>query len=170
MPDRNLVPGDAALGPTIVGTVEGPPMTAHEISHYLTEVRIARLATSRDGEPRVIPVWYDWDGISIWIETGLTFPVVETLRRNPRGAVAIDDSFGGLRIRGVVMRGHVELMAGPKAFVDEVVRRIYVRYLGAEALDAPTPRAMLATPHMLLKLTPTTMASWDRTLTGLAPL
>jgi nitroimidazol reductase NimA-like FMN-containing flavoprotein (pyridoxamine 5'-phosphate oxidase superfamily) len=40
------------------------------IDTFLQEPLLARIATAdRAGQPHVIPVWYGWDGESIWISS-----------------------------------------------------------------------------------------------------
>jgi nitroimidazol reductase NimA-like FMN-containing flavoprotein (pyridoxamine 5'-phosphate oxidase superfamily) len=127
---------------------------------FLARPLIARLATSLEDAPRVLPMWFEWDGTSIWMETSPTFPNVRILRANPRAALTIDESDGGLRFRAVVMRGVIEVMDGPADLLDRVVRRLYRRYLGDDHLDDPTPARMLADRHVLLRFTPERVVSW----------
>lgn len=62
---------------------------------------------SLDDQPRILPMWFRWDGSSVWMETSPTFRNYEVLRQNVRAAVAIDESLGGLRLRAVIMCGSV---------------------------------------------------------------
>ncbi len=145
-------------------------MSKAELDAYLAQPLIARIATVRNDRPHVVPVWYDWDGQSIWIETGLNFQKHKNLMRNPNCAIVIDTTEGGLRFKGVIFEGKAELITEPVEFVRETVIRIYTRYLGEEGILAPTPQKMIQSPHVIIKLTPERVISWDYTRGGLAPI
>src|SRR5215813_4230656 len=51
----------------------------------------ARLAyTWPDGSPRVIPIWFHWNGKHIILETPPTAPKMKALVKNPKVALTID--------------------------------------------------------------------------------
>jgi PPOX class probable F420-dependent enzyme len=137
---------------------------------FLREPVLARIATVRGDWPHVVPMWFDWDGDSLWMETGPGFQKHKNLEANPHCAVTVDITEGGLRFKGVIIEGYAELIAGPDDFVRETVTRIYRKYLGEEGLTAPTPRQMIADPHAIIRLRPLRIRTWDDTRTGLAPL
>lgn len=146
-------------------------MTRAEIDAFLSQVILARLATVRvDGRPHVTPIWFIWDGETIWMETGPDFVKARNLRDNPECAVVVDTTEGGLRIKGVILEGRAELVQEPNDLVTRVVTRLYERYMGSEAMQAATPRKMFDAPHVLIKLTPRKIISWDWTHQGIAPL
>jgi hypothetical protein len=76
---------------------------------------------------------------------------------------------GGLRFRGVILEGIVELL-DDRQFVIDTCRRIYTRYLGEEGVQSPTPRRMIENQHVIIKFTPSRVSSWDDTRSGLAPI
>jgi hypothetical protein len=115
-------------------------------------------------------MWFDWDGEDLWMETGLGFQKHKNLIANPRCAVTIDVTEGGLRFKGVILEGDVELITEPQEFARETALRIYRKYLGEEGITAPTPREMIDSPHAIIRLRPTRIETWDQTRTGLAPL
>jgi len=102
-------------------------MSKEEIDYFLDgRGLIARLSTiGNDGFPNVAPVWYYWDGDSIFFDLGLKRANSRNLRRNPRCAAVIDvdnrpvegmsDNFA----RAVLIRGVAELY-NHKADQDEV--------------------------------------------------
>ena len=85
----------------------------------------ARLAyTGRDGDPRVIPVGFQFDGGRILVGTVPTSAKVPALRANPRVAITIDtDAFPP---RVLLIRGSatVEIVDGVADFYVEASRRI----------------------------------------------
>jgi PPOX class probable F420-dependent enzyme len=145
-------------------------MTKDEMDTFLSQPILARLATIRDDRPHVTPIWFVWDGESIWMETVPDYLKVKNLRQNPNCAVTVDTTDGGIRIKGVIMEGEAELIDEPEDLVMDIVRRIYVNYMGEESLVATTPKKMYDGPHILIKLTPKKVITWNWTQKGIAPL
>jgi len=94
---------------------------AQPLSQKLMDSAIpARLAyTGVDGDPRVVPVGFFWDGTHIVIGTVPASAKVSALRKNPRVAVTIDtEGFppNVLQIRGAAA---VEIVDGvPDSFIE----------------------------------------------------
>jgi hypothetical protein len=66
----------------------------------------------RDGTPRVVPIWFHWNGQEIVLGTPLKAPKVQALSRNAKVAPSIDSNtwpYKVLQIRGTA---HVETVAG----------------------------------------------------------
>jgi len=134
------------------------------MDRFLARPLIARLATSDDDRPRVLPMWFWWDGSSVWMETSPTFANFRVLRRNPRAALTIDEALSGLAMRAVVMRGRVEIIEAPLDEVMATVRRIHDRYLSLEERNSDAGRAMQLGGHVLLRFTPERTITWDTTV------
>ncbi len=83
---------------------------AQELLH---STNLARLAyTWRDGTPRVIPIWFHWDGETIVLGTPPNAPKVDVLPNNSKVALTIDRDewpYHALLIRGTA---HVETVEG----------------------------------------------------------
>ena len=136
-------------------------MSPVQMTAFLARPLIARLATADGGQPRVVPMWYRWDGESLWMETSSTFPNYRILKRNPRAAVTIDESLGGLRLRAVVMVGDIEIIDAPTTAVDDELQRIYQRYLTRDEM-ATVGRDMMRTgTHVILRFAPRRITTWD---------
>ena len=146
-------------------------LTRAEVDEFLTQALIARIATVRpDKRPHLVPIWFYWDGASIYMETPPTFVKAKNLMNNPNVAISIDITEGGLRFKAVVLEGKVELIT-ERAFVLDMVRRIYIKYLGPEGVETPTPKRMIYdSEHLIIKLTPERILTWDYTRDGLAPI
>jgi len=89
----------------------------------------ARLAYSwTDGTPRVVPIWFHWDGHDIVLGTPPDAPKVAALQTNPKVALTIDEE---ITFRNVLMiRGTAKV-----TMVDGVVPEYASaaeRYLGPE--------------------------------------
>ena len=103
----------------------------HPVAQELLRSRIpARFAyVALDGTPRVVPVWFHWDGKDVVIGTPTRAPKIKALRANAKVAITIDDNeFPNkvLLIRGTARMDQVQGIA------EEYVRASE-RYLGAEA-------------------------------------
>jgi len=142
-----------------------------EIDALLAFPMLARLATARDNKPHVVPVWFDWDGESLWIANDKSHRKIAELRVNPHVAVSIDQTCGGLRFWAVLMEGQAELIEEPEDFVREVTERIYVKYMGKGAMGLPTLQRMLPEGELILvKFTPTKIITWNDADTGIGPI
>src|SRR4029434_872429 len=72
----------------------GVAMSKEEIDSFLQQKLVARLTSIRpDGYPHTTPLWYVWDGESLWCELGAGARPrqhIRNLRRNPKLCVTID--------------------------------------------------------------------------------
>jgi PPOX class probable F420-dependent enzyme len=95
----------------------------------LTSTLPARLAyTWPDGTPRVVPIWFHWDGSTFRLATPATSPKVGALRANPAVALSIDSVTFPYRFLSV--RGEAELI--PADAVPSGYRAAAERYFGPE--------------------------------------
>lgn len=137
-------------------------MTPRQMDQYLSAPRLARVATVRpNGSPHVVPVWYEWDGTVLRFDTPPSFRKGKNLLHDPRLAVVIDSTQGGLRYSGVVLEGRATFVEDPAAAM-VIAERIYRRYLGAEGVLSATPQKMLhGSAHLIIELAPTRVVTWD---------
>jgi len=95
----------------------------------LSKKAFASLATlNADGSPQVTPVWFDWDGAHIRVNTAKGRVKDKNLRRNPAVALAImdpDNPYRYLQVRGRVAR---VTEAGADAHIDALAKK----YLGKD--------------------------------------
>ncbi len=81
-----------------------------------------------DGTPRVVPVWFNWNGSEIVLGSPPTSPKVNALRQNPAVALTINSTdwpYDVLLIRG---NAEVEMVDGVVPEYAESAKR----YFGAE--------------------------------------
>ena len=133
------------------------------IEGVLAEPVLARLATTnpKTMQPHVVPVWFMWDGESVWISSFISTRKIRELQHNPQGAVLIESKQEGGKLTAVLLEGTVELVKEPRPLVSEIASRIYVRYLGPEGVKDPEPQSWLNDPeNLLIKLTPKRIISW----------
>ena len=114
-------------------------LSQRETEEYLGERHVAILSTVRpDGSPHLAPVWFLAEGGHIWIFTGARSVKARNIRANPLVALSIASDDRPYKY---------VILAGPASIVtdnlDEIVRRICVRYDGPER-GAEFAREMLA--------------------------
>ena len=89
----------------------------------------AQLATvNADGSPQVTPVWVDYDGTHVIVNTARGRVKAKNLERNPRVAMAIADPENPYRYLGV--QGRVVEMIGQGA--DAHIDKMAMKYLGKD--------------------------------------
>ena len=68
-------------------------MTTEERDAFLRSARTCRVATvSSDGTPHVAPLWFAWDGTSLWLTSIVRSQRWTDLQRDNRLSVVVADS------------------------------------------------------------------------------
>ena len=99
---------------------------AQRLLHATIPARLAYTAT--DGSPRVVPIWFHWNGTVFVLGTPPTAPKVKALQRHPQVALSIDGTEFPYQVLLVRGPAHVELVDGVTPEYAEAARR----YFGAE--------------------------------------
>lgn len=133
------------------------------IDAFLEKPLIARMATAdRYARPHVVPVWYAWDGTTIWISSFASTRKVAELRQNPYLSISIDVAEQNGATRAVILEGKSELITEPREFIASQSYWIYKRYLGDEGVLAKEPQSWIHDPeNLLIKLTPEDIYTWE---------
>jgi nitroimidazol reductase NimA-like FMN-containing flavoprotein (pyridoxamine 5'-phosphate oxidase superfamily) len=129
---------------------------------FLEGPHLARLATCNPStlQPHIVPVWYEWDGRSVWISSFRSTRKIKEIQKNERVALVVDTSPDGDTNLGVMFEGPVELVSDPQIGIRQGTS-VYARYLGQEGAQAPTPQSWLHdAEHVLIKLTPDWVHVW----------
>jgi PPOX class probable F420-dependent enzyme len=122
----NHQPGDHVERPLVLGSTV--------IRELLSMRLIANLATvDDDGSIHLVPMWFLRVGDDICIPTSRNTHKYKNLRARPRASVMIDVSREGLNLKGVLIRGQVELVEGEEA--RRINRSIHLKYIKPEALN-----------------------------------
>jgi general stress protein 26 len=88
-----------------------PVLSSAEIDELLSMTLIANLATlDDDGSIHLLPMWFLRIGNDICIPTSHHTHKYRNLRARPHASVMIDVSRAGLNLKGVLIRGRVELV------------------------------------------------------------
>lgn len=145
-------------------------MESAQLDEFLSAQRTCRVATvSSDGAPHVSPLWFVWDGTSLWLYSITRSKRWAALRRDPRVAVVVDAGEEYGELRGVELSGSVEFVGeAPRTGEpnDELVEveRLFARK-NFDIDEMPHDGR-----HAWLRLTPRAIASWDfRKLASLSP-
>ncbi len=103
----------------------------HPASQELLKSTIpARLAyVWTDGTPRVVPIWFHWDGREFVLGSPSKAPKMKALSKNPKVALTIDDNSFPHKV--LLVRGSTRLQA-MSGIVPEYALAAE-RYFGAEA-------------------------------------
>jgi hypothetical protein len=135
-------------------------MTPEERDAFLGAERTCRVATvGAEGGPHVTPLWFAWDGASLWLTSIVKSQRWTDLQRNNRVSVIVDAGHDYMELRGVELRGMVGVVGevprtGEQVPELEIPERLYAeKYTGGHVLHDGR--------HAWLRLTPGKIVSWD---------
>ena len=120
-------------------------LSSVEIDKLLSMRLIANLATlNEDGSFHLMPMpmWFLRINNDICIPTSRQTHKYRNLVSRPRASVMIDISRAGLNLKGVLIKGQVDLIVGEDA--QKINRLIHLKYLTSDALDDPTVASYLS--------------------------
>jgi PPOX class probable F420-dependent enzyme len=90
----------------------------------LTKPAFAQLATvNADGTPQVTPVWVDYDGTHVLVNTARGRVKTKNLERNPQVALAISDPENPYRYVGIQGRVVEMTEKGGDAHIDKMAKK-----------------------------------------------
>jgi PPOX class probable F420-dependent enzyme len=135
-------------------------LNKREIAALLRRSSIASLATvDRHGKPHVIPMWFRYVDGALLFPTSSKTRKIRHLAGNPQAAATIHETQGGIGNRGVLLRGHVEVLDGSNA--RQLNRSIHLRYVTARQLRNPVLQNYLATDDVTIRMAIEETVSWD---------
>ena len=122
---------------------------SQELLQSKIPARLAYIAT--DGTPRVVPIWFHWNGREFVMATPPKAPKLKALARNPKVALTIDDNVFPHKV--LLVRGSARLDA-----VDGIVPEYAAaaeRYFGREQGRAWMQQVRTMMPSMMkITITP----------------
>lgn len=145
-------------------------MSAEEISRFLSEQRVATLATvGPSGQPHLVAMWYAViDGV-LWFETKAKSQKAVNLRRDSRVTVMVESGHTYDTLRGVAMEGNATVVDDPDALWAVGVS-VWERYHGPYNEEArPMVEFMLAN-RVAVRIDVERTRSWDHRKLGLPAL
>ena len=135
-------------------------MTLDEVDTLLAEQRICRVATVGSSGPHATPLWYVWHGGALWLTSLARSQRWADLHKDPRVAVLVDAGQTYDELRGVELRGRVEVVGevprtgAPVPELDGPEQAFADRYTGGGAFGYDGR-------HAWLRLVPEKITSWD---------
>ena len=134
-------------------------MTADEVDAFLAEQRTCRVATVGSDGPHATPLWFGWHGGGLWLTSLVRSRRWADLRADPRIAAVVDAGERYDELRGVELRGRVEVVGEvPRTGepVPELVdpERVFADKYGGGVLEHDGR-------HGWLRLIPEKITSWD---------
>lgn len=138
-----------------------PVLGSTEIDELLSKTLIANLATvDNDGGIHILPMWFIRIDNDICIPTSSHTHKYRNLQARPRASVMMDISRAGLNLRGVLIRGRVELLYGEIA--KQINHSIHLKYVTPEGLDDPEVAAYLSKgDDVTIKIHMDHLVSWN---------
>ena len=113
----------------------------------LSKPAFANLATlNSDGSPQVTPVWVDWDGTNLLVNTARGRVKDRNLRRDGRVALAIADPENQYRYLGIQGRVTGMTEQGADAHIDKMAKK----YIGKDKYPWRSPHEV----RVLVTITP----------------
>ena len=141
-----------------------PPEKRVVAEELLSQPVLARIATANleTGQPHVVPLWYLWDGASIWVSGFRSTRKFRELRTNPKCAVLVEPADPkACKLQAVLFEGIAEVISSPRKLVEEMSTRIYLRYLGEEGVKATDPQSWIHDKeNLVVRLTPQRIYTW----------
>jgi Pyridoxamine 5'-phosphate oxidase len=134
-------------------------MTPDEVDAFLAEQRTCRVATVGTNGPHATPLWYVWLDGALWLTSLSRSQRWTDLAADPRIAVVVDAGEEYTELRGVELRGSVEVVGEvprtgePVPELDGPEQAMADRYAGGTVVRDGR--------HAWLRLVPEKITSWD---------
>ena len=135
-------------------------MTPDEVTAFLEAERTVRVATNGTNGPHATPLWYLWDGSTMWLTSLAPSQRWTDLMADPRIAAVVDAGHDDYtQLRGVELRGSVEVVGEvprtgePHPALERVEQAFADRYFGGHVV--------IDGRHAWLRLRPEKITSWD---------
>jgi nitroimidazol reductase NimA-like FMN-containing flavoprotein (pyridoxamine 5'-phosphate oxidase superfamily) len=138
-----------------------PVLSSSEIDDLLSMTLIANLATmDENGGIHLLPMWFLRMSNEICIPTSHHTHKYRNLRARPHASVMIDISKAGLNLKGVLIRGQVDLVEGEEA--QRINRCIHLKYVTLDALKDPSVASYLSKgDDVTVKIHMDSLISWN---------
>jgi len=137
-------------------------LTPDEQAAFLRNNRKCALATlDQDGFPHLVAMNFAVrDGAYYMTSYGKAQKVLN-IRRNPQVALMVEAGSAYAELKGVMVRGHCELLEGP-----ESVNRVFA-WMAEDRGEARSPDSARSAPkRVVLKIVPTKTVTWDHSKLG----
>ncbi len=135
-------------------------MSPAELDAFLGTAHTCRVATASPDGPHNTPLWFAWDGTTLWLYSIVKSQRFTDLQRDPRVAVVIDAGEEYVELRGVEITGRATVV-GPVARLghEDDARLVVPEGLFASKYTAGV--FLHDGRHAWLQVIPEKIASWD---------
>ena len=132
-------------------------MTPAEEAAFLREQKKAALATiGKDGFPHVVAMNYVMEDGAVLMTSYAKAQKVANIRRNPKIGLMVETGEAYAELRGVMIRGHCEIIEGAAA-----VAAAFAAMRAARGASPNEAAQASAAKRVVLKIVPEQVTSWD---------
>jgi general stress protein 26 len=138
-------------------------ITRAVLETVLQQPVLARIATTNPAtlQPHVVPVWFLWDGASVWISAFDSTRKIKELKKNSLCSILVEPKESDGLLQAVLFEGEVELISEPRLLVESMTTKIYIRYLGENGVLAEDPQSWIHDPeNLVIRMTPKKTYYW----------
>ncbi|HEX6441046.1 MAG TPA: pyridoxamine 5'-phosphate oxidase family protein [Stellaceae bacterium] len=139
-------------------------LTAEEQAQFLRENRKCALATlDKDGFPHLVAMNFVLRDGAYWMTSYGKAQKVVNIRRDPKVALMVETGTAYAELKGVMVRGQCEIVAG-----EEAVRQVFAWSAEArgDTYKRPTGASDSAPKRVVLKIVPHKTVTWDHSKLG----
>ena len=142
-------------------------MSASERRRFLEEERTLTCATiGPNGRPHLAPLWYLVDGEQLLCWTYAKSQKTRNLERDPRATVQVEAGLTYPELRGVMLECDVDIERDPERVLAAGIG-LATRHAGIQPdAEAREAIARQSAKRVVLRFTPTRVASWDHRKLG----
>ena len=136
-------------------------LTPAEQEEYLAIRKTVILSTiDARGYPHAVAMWYVMDGPCCLMTTYAKSQKVMNIRRNPKVALLAESGETYDTLKGVLIRGHAELLQDVPLCVS-VLSRVHQKMSGSMPEGIEEALTAQARKRVVIKITPERTSSWD---------
>ena len=143
-------------------------MTDKEIWDFIESQKTVQVATiNKDGTPHLMPLWFAIEDGRIVLETFTKSQKVKNLERDDRISILFEDGDTYEKLRGVSIKGRVELVQDDVARVHALHMKVLLRNtpeIPEDVLDKAT--AAMAPKKTAILIQPEKFITWDHSKLG----
>ena len=139
-------------------------LTPQEQTVFLRENRKCALATiDKDGFPHVVAMNFVMHDGAYWMTSYGKAQKVVNIRRDPKVALMVETGTAYAELKGVMVRGHCEIVEG-----EDAVRQVFAWSAEArgDTYKRPTGASDSAPKRAVLKIVPHKTITWDHSKLG----
>jgi PPOX class probable F420-dependent enzyme len=139
-------------------------LSPEEQAQFLRENRKCALATlDKDGFPHVVAMNFVLRDGAYWMTSYGKAQKVVNIRRDPKVALMVETGSAYSELKGVMVRGHCEIVEG-----EEAVRQVFAWSAEArgDTYKRPPAASDSAPKRVAMKIVPYKLMSWDHSKLG----